>query len=524
MKVATPSQMNEIDRRTINEIGIPGVVLMENAAGRVSEEAVKMLGSAAGKKVIVIAGKGNNGGDAFAVARQLGVMGCNVKVYVTARKEDISGDAGINLGILRKIGLEPVELTENSRMEELKNVLPSADLIIDGILGTGLKGEVRDDVNAVINIVNAAQKPVISIDIPSGISGETGQVLGCCIKAVKTVTFALPKLGTLVHPGCEYTGELIVADIGIPSKVIEGMDIKINITDRASIAGMMPRRLENSNKGDYGRVFIITGSPGMTGSGCLAATAALRTGAGLVYLGVPSGLSSIYETQIMESVTIPLEDENTGSLSRKCLPRIEERMKQMDVLAVGPGLGTGDDIYDIVSGIIETADMPLVVDADALNSLSRDVSALKNLKTQMVITPHPGEMARLCGLSIREVQANRIGVAREFAENWKVITVLKGSRTVTALPDGTVYINPTGNPGMATAGSGDVLTGIISSLIGQGMAPWQAAVAGAYLHGLAGDNAASVRGEHGLIASDIAKELPYAIKEVLMPYKETAGK
>jgi len=515
MKVVTPEQMREIDKRTINEIGIPGIVLMENAARKVTDEAVKMLGFPRGKLVAVIAGKGNNGGDAFAVARQLKGEGCHVKAFVTALKKDITGDAGINLSILEKIGESPVELVDESRMEDLKNTLEKADLVVDGLLGTGLKGEVRGFIKEVINIINMAQKPVLAIDIPSGVSGETGQVLGCCIQADKTVTFALPKLGMLVHPGLDHTGELVVADIGIPSKVIEGMKIDTYITDSALVASMMPRRFKNSNKGDYGRVLIITGSEGMTGSGCLAATAALRTGAGLVYVGVPAGLVSIYDAQVMESVTIPLEDERTGRLSKRCLSRIEAEIKRMDVLAVGPGLGTGDDIFDIVARMVEMADVPLVVDADGLNVLSRDVSVLKNLKTQMVITPHPGEMARLCGISIGEVQDNRIDVAREFAEKWKVVTVLKGARTIIALPDGTIYINPTGNAGMATAGSGDVLTGIIASLIGQGVTPWHAAVAGTYLHGMAGDNAAQVRGEHGMIAGDIVNELPYAIKSLL---------
>jgi len=515
MKVVTPEQMKEIDKKTINEIGIPGIVLMENAARKVSDEAVKMMGSPGGRLVVVIAGKGNNGGDAFAVARQLKGEGCFVKVFVTAMKKDITGDACINLNILEKMGESPVELVDDSGLEDLKNALEKADLVVDGLLGTGLKGEVRGYIKEVINIVNMAHKPVLAIDIPSGVSGETGQVLGCCIQAEKTVTFALPKLGMLIHPGLEHTGELIVADIGIPAKVIEEMKISINMTDSVLAASMMPKRFKNSNKGDYGRVFIITGSEGMTGSGCLTATAALRTGAGLVYLGVPAGLTSIYEAQVMESVTIPLEDKGTGKLSKSCLSRLEAEMKRMDVIAVGPGLGTEDDIFDIVARVIEVADVPLVVDADGLNVLSGDVSVLKNLKTQMVITPHPGEMARLCGISIREVQDNRIDVAREFAKKWRVITVLKGARTIIALPDGSIYINPTGNSGMATAGSGDVLTGMIASLIGQGVIPWHAAVAGTYLHGVAGDNVAQVQGEHGIIAGDIVNELPYAIKELL---------
>jgi len=505
--------MREIDAMTISKIGIPGIVLMENAAFRVVDESIGMLGAVSGKKAVVCAGKGNNGGDAFAAARHLYNKGARVKAYIVAGIKDITGDAAVNLNALLMSGAEIRELETGFSADALRNDLKSADIILDGIFGTGLKGKVEGPAAEVIALINESGRPVISIDIPSGLSGETGKILGCCVKARKTVTFGLPKIGLAVYPGCEYAGEVVVADIGIPRKVTEALDIRTNIIDADMVAKIIPSRRRESNKGDYGKVLIITGSTGMTGAGCLAACAALRSGAGLVYLGVPSSLSFIYEIALRESITIPLEDEGKGFLSAKSAKSILERMEGKTVVAAGPGLSVNDDIAEIMESIIKNAKMPLILDADALNAVSRDVSVLGHLKADAVVTPHPGEMARLAGMTVKEVQDDRIGAAKEFACKWNVITVLKGARTVIAVPDGTVYINPTGNAGMATAGAGDVLTGMIAGFAAQGIRLEDAVVAGVYLHGLAGDIAASEKGEHGLIAADLADRLPYAIKQ-----------
>lgn len=514
MKVASSGQMNEIDKRTINEIGIPGMVLMENASLKVAEEALKSLGNATGRTVYIFAGKGNNGGDAFAVARHLFNRGADTRVFIPANKKDIKNDAAVNLDILERMKVEVLELTDHSQLPPLKAGLKDADLIIDGILGTGFKGKISGILEKVIEIVNSAGKPVISIDIPSGVNGDTGETPGICVKADKTVTFALPKTGLVVHPGCEFTGELVVEDISIPKSVVEGMDIKLNLTDLGFVSRLIPERRSESNKGDYGKILIISGSEGMTGSGCLAASAALRSGAGLVYLGVPASLSAVYNSSLVEAIVIPLEDNKTGFVSRDSMGKILEKMGGMDAVAVGPGLSTREDIFYIVSGIIENSKVPLLLDADALNAISKDVSVLGMLKAEAVLTPHPGEMARLCGISIKDVQNNRIRIAREFADKWGVTVVLKGARTVIAYPDGSTYINPTGNPGMASAGMGDVLTGVITSLVGQGLKPCDAATAGVYIHGAAGDSAASKIGVHGLIASDLVKELSYSILKI----------
>lgn len=515
MKVVTPIQMNEIDNITISEVGIPGIVLMENAAIKVVEEIVKYLGTIFGKEIIIIAGKGNNGGDAFAAARHLYNKGADIRVYIIIDKKAIGGDAAVNLGILENMGIPINELFEKKHVTLLMEKISDADIIVDGILGTGLKGNIKDNLKDVVEALNVSGKPIIAIDIPTGVNGETGEVSDVCIKATKTVTFGLPKLGLVVHPGCEYTGGLIIADIGLVSSVIDKMDIKINIIEKNFVAGLMPVRKNNSNKGDYGRVFIVSGSVGMTGAGCLAAGAALRSGAGLIYLGVPSSLTCVYDASLIESVTIPLEDNNSGYLAKGSLDRINEMISKSSVVAIGPGLSVNKDIIEIIEEIIEKSDKPIIMDADALNALSKDLSILGNLKTDAIITPHPGEMSRLLGISIEDVQNNRMKVATEFAIKWRVITVLKGSRTIVALPDGTIYINTTGNSGMATAGCGDVLTGIIAGLIGQGVCPSDAAVAGVYLHGLAGDGAVGIKGEHGMIARDLVEELPRVIKGLI---------
>lgn len=513
MKVVTPKQMNQIDKICIDHFGIPGVVLMENAALIVVEEIITFLGNVSGKRVLVIAGKGNNGGDAFAVSRHLYNKGALVSLFITASKNDITGDGAINLSIAEKSGIEPIEVVKEQSIDKIKTEMEKADLIVDGMLGTGLKGEITGILAEIIRLVNCSGVPVFSIDIPSGINGETGKVMGTCIKATRTISFGLPKVGLLVHPGCEFTGQLIIADIGIPQKAINSINIKLNTIQDSYVSQVLPVRLPDTHKGSYGKIFIIGGSLGMTGAGYLAAAGALRVGGGLVCLGIPSTLVCKSYPGILEVISIPLEDRKSGYLSKDSISVILGQMKTMTVTAIGPGLSTREDVHEVVFSVIENSDIPLIIDADGLNVLACDIDVLKKLRVPAVITPHPGEMARLAGISIREVQNNRIEIAQEFASNWKVITVLKGAKTIVALPGGEIYINPTGNSGMATAGSGDVLTGVISGLIGQGMRPEEAAISGVYLHGLAGDRVAEVKGVYGLNARDIVEELPYTIKK-----------
>jgi NAD(P)H-hydrate epimerase len=515
MKVVTPSQMKEIDEFAIQSIGIPGVVLMENAALGIVNEIVGDFGDIKGKAICLFAGKGNNGGDAFAVARHLYNKGAQVTVLITADKREIAGDAAINLGILDKMGITMMGIADDPSLEAATGLIGKVDLIVDGILGTGLKGEIKGIIREVLDFINGEKIPVLAIDIPSGVNGETGEIHGVCIKAYKTVTFALPKPGHFLHPGCGFIGKLVVSDIGIPEIAVQNSDIKNYVIDEERVKKLIPIRYPESNKGDCGKLLIITGSTGMTGAGCLTGGAALRSGAGLVYMAVPSSLVPIYESNLIESVTISLEDEKMGCLSKKAIPEILEQIEKLDAVAIGPGLSLKGDVIDVVARVIENSLKPLVIDADGINAVAKDVSVLNRKKAQIVFTPHPGEMARLLGVSIKEVQSDRIKIARDFSRKWDVVTVLKGSRTIVASPDGRVYININGNSGMSTGGTGDVLTGIITSLIGQGLNPVDAAVAGVYLHGLSGDSAAGVKGEHGIVAGDLVQELPGIIKKLI---------
>ena len=515
MKLVTPKQMNAMDACAIEEYGIPGLLLMENAASAVVSEAVSMLGGCRGKRVVALAGRGSNGGDAFAAARLLHCKGADVRVYLIGSKTGISGDALSNLTILENIGVQVIELLEEKSLDTLCAEMKNAQLILDGIFGTGLSREVSGLAGAVIEKANTSGSAILSIDIPSGVDGMDGTVKGVCINSTATVTFCLPKTGLVLHPGCEYTGRLITADIGMPLCAINRQEICTELIDAEMVSPIIPCRTANSNKGDYGKVLLITGSTGMTGSGCLASMAALRSGAGLVYTGVPKSLAHIHGSALTEPIILPLEDGGSGCLAAQSAAQILEHMKRMNVAAIGPGLTASTGIKEMVKKIISESTIPLVLDADALNAISGDAAILKNLSVNAVVTPHPGEMARMTGLSIRDVQADRIGAAKRFAADYGVTVVLKGSRTIVAQPDGHIFINPTGNAGMATAGTGDVLTGIIAGLAAQGAAAGDAAVAGVFLHGLAGDAAAAEMGLHGMLASDVIKHLPQTLKNIL---------
>lgn len=514
MKVVTSGEMREIDRRAIQEFGIPGVVLMENAALKVFEAAKDMLGEAAGKRVLVFAGKGNNGGDGFAAARHLANWGSEVEVVLFASKNSLSGDALINFSIIINMGLPVHEVLVSGDLEPVRNRLAGAHLIIDAILGTGIKGTVKGPVKEAVSLINDSGIPVLSVDIPSGISGDDGRVCGAAVRADTTVTFGLPKRGHFLYPGAGYTGKLIIGDIGIPKGVVESYEgITGELITRSRIAGLISKRKRDAHKGTFGRVFFLAGSAGYTGAAFLACQGALKSGSGLVTLGVPESINPVMEVKLTEAMTLPLPETDEGTLSRDAVPAIMEQVRASRALGVGPGLSTRKDVPEVVKTLVREADIPLVLDADALNSLADDPDILKSRKAPAVITPHPGEMARLLGTTTAEVQEDRIGAAREAAGKWGVIAVLKGANTVVGHPDGRFFINTTGNPGMATGGTGDVLTGIITSFLGQGMSPLDAALAGVYIHGLAGDRASLQKGERGLTAGDIVETLPLVISE-----------
>jgi len=517
VKAVTGTDMGKLDKFSIEQIGIPGVVLMENAALKVVkhvelyfEQSKLTQKKPAQNSVVIVAGKGNNAGDAFVVARHLIIGGSRVKLYCLFEKECITGDARLNLDILQNVGAVIEFLQKDSELDTFRSDIKNAQVVIDGIFGTGFRGQIQGHLANVIHLINENSNYTIAIDIASGIESATGRVADTCVQAHKTVTFELPKIGQLIYPGAHNTGELVVESIGMPRQAFKSIEINTNLTDCDFMKAVIPKREAEFNKGNCGKVVVVTGSIGMAGSGCIAAKASLRTGSGLVYIAGPSSLINIYQSVVPEAIAIKLED-NKGIISEESTSNILELLKKCDVAAIGPGLSSDVSIYNIISSIAQNASIPIVLDADALNAVSKNTDILRKFQKAVVITPHPGEMSRLTGLDISYIQRNRIEVARKYASQWGVVIVLKGARTIIADKSGTIYINPNGNAGMATAGSGDALTGIIASLIGQGAGAFEAAVAGVYVHGLAGDIAAVTKGEYGLNAMDIVESVPYAI-------------
>lgn len=513
MKVVTAEEMREIDRRAIEVIGIPGVVLMENAGRAVADTVKKLLSNVANPRVCIFAGKGNNGGDGFVVARHLANSEVRVKTFLLGEIGQVQGDAKTNLDILIGMGMEVEEL--NADMLPTARVAVSmSDLVIDAVFGTGFKGEVEGYVSHVIDTINESGRPVVAVDVPSGLDSTTGMVSSSCIRATYTVTFGLPKVGLLLYPGAAYAGELVIADIGIPGFLLADESLKLNLSTGDDIRHWIPRREKDSHKGTFGKALVMAGSPNMAGAAVLASTAALKAGAGIVTLGVPLSLHSVMNSKLTEVMTRGLPETESGSISLQAQPLLDGLSRGAAALAVGPGLSTHSETAQLVRNMVMTTSVPTVVDADGISAIAQDPGTLKAAKAPIVLTPHPGEMARLTGLSIQEVERDRLNVALRAVSQWGKIVVLKGARTIIADPSGIAYINPTGNPGMATAGSGDVLTGIITGLLAQGMRPFDAAVLGVYVHGLAGDIASSKLGEMGVTAMDILGNVPDALRRL----------
>jgi NAD(P)H-hydrate epimerase len=524
MRVVTAAEMREIDRVAIRTYGIPGRVLMERAGMAVAEKAMELF---PGKRFLVLCGGGNNGGDGLVAARGIHNHGVRVKAIILSKQDSLSPDCKAQYQLAQKTGVDI----------EFRKTLSKADLhgsvVIDAVFGTGLSKPVGGELGKIFRIINEADVAVVAVDIPSGISSDNGEVLGEALMAEHTITFGLPKLGHFLYPGAGYTGSLQVVDIGFPETITSSEEIKTELVSRDIAAALVPPRRRNSFKGDYGHVLIIAGSRGKTGAAMLTAEACLRTGSGLVTIGVPETLLDIFQSRVLEEMTLPLKDRGDGTLDAGAIDTILNfASKNADVIAIGPGIGITPDTGNIMKRIVLSSAVPVVIDADGLNAISDSREIFSKAKSPVIITPHPGEMARLLRQksegtkqkvnkvirsSIQDIEQDRIETAVSFAKETGVYVVLKGVPTIVATPEGSAYINTTGNPGMATGGSGDVLTGIIASLAGQGLDPAAAAVLGVYLHGLAGDTAASVFGEHSLIASDIISALPEAFISLRHP-------
>jgi len=513
MKVVSAAEMRELDRTAIEDYGIPGIILMENAGFQVVQVIRQLFPDLENKTVCVFSGKGNNGGDGFVVARHLYNLKADVKVFLLAKTEEISGDAKTNMSIWKNMGHEINIIDENYRFDDLHAFLAGSDLIIDSIFGTGFRGVPGQPAAGVINLINSSGKPVVAVDIPSGLQADSGLIEGLCVKAACTVTFGLPKLGLVQEPGASYTGKLHVADISIPAFLYNKETLKRQLLTRDLVCSWFQPRKPASNKGDYGRVLIVAGSRGMTGAACLAAMSAARAGAGLVTLAVPSGVQKLVASKLTEIMTVALPESTEQTIGSEALNEIIALSQRFDVIAIGPGITTHPETASLVRKILPMLNIPCVIDADGLNCLAGNTEVFKLISAPLILTPHPGEMSRLTGNTTTEIQQQRLALAEGAAKDWGVVLLLKGASTIVAAPDSKTYINTTGNPGMATGGAGDVLTGIIAGLIAQGLNPFDAAGAGAYLHGLAGDLAVRQKGCRGLLAGDILDFLPDAILE-----------
>lgn len=512
MKVITAQTMQEIDKRAITECGIPGLQLMENAGRSCVEEIIAEFGEQG--RFVVMAGKGNNGGDGYVIARLLGQRGWDGTVIILADRPQITGDAAANLEKLP--GSVTSYCTCEGQLSLLhKEELFQADVIVDALLGTGLGSDVVGIYREAIGLMNASGRPVVAVDIPSGIHGSTGRAMGCAVKAYSTVTFACAKLGHVLYPGSEHCGRLVIADIGIPPQLMETVP-GYDFLNEETMSPMVHRRDRQAHKGRFGHCLIIAGSTGKTGAAALAANSAVRAGSGLVTLAAAESIHQILEMKTTETMTVPLPDSGLGFLTNDAFPAIEKLLDGKDAVAIGPGLGRHPGTYALVRKLVESVPLPVVIDADGLNALAEDLSVLKRKKSgQIILTPHPGEMSRLLGSSIPDVEAARIAVAQEFACKYGVFLILKGARTIIAAPSGSAAINGSGNPGMASGGMGDVLTGIVVSLLGQGHAAWDACRLGVFLHGFAADLVAEEKGEIGINASDVLEKLPYAYNKLI---------
>lgn len=509
MKICTAEQMRRIDRTASDLGGIPSVVLMENAAMACVREIEKLNV----KKIAIFCGKGNNGGDGLAIARHLFNMGFEVEVFLVFGS-DFSGDALINYDILEKMGVHITELTDASPLEYYISV---SDLTVDAVFGTGVHGEIDGIAYDVIGAINTYSKKILSVDIPSGINSDSGEVCKIAVRADVTVTFAAYKVGMFLYPGADYMGKIVTSDISIPKYIIDECRVEIEAVDKALAKKLMPVRKNNSHKGDYGKIFIVGGSLGMSGAVTLAANAALKCGAGLVTVGIPDCLNGVMEVKVTEAMTLPLPSEN-GALTEDALPRILEQMRTSDVLLIGPGMGRSEQTQSLVCEILLKSQIPTIVDADALFAVAENIDILSSCGCNLIFTPHEAEFARLLALPVGDVSRDRLSLAKEFATDNGVTLVLKGHHTIVTSPAGMQFVNTSGNSGMATGGSGDTLAGMLAAFASVSEDETDAATAAVYTHGLAGDFAAKKLGEISLTAGDICDNIHEAITDI------TAGK
>jgi hydroxyethylthiazole kinase-like uncharacterized protein yjeF len=508
MRVLTAEQMRSVDRAAIEEIGIPSLVLMENAAIGVADALAEVYPDAS--SAAIFCGPGNNGGDGLALARQLAARGYEVEVFLLGASREPAGDFGAQLGICRRLGLPLHEVADEEALGRALAAARELDLTVDALFGTGLGRPLAGLYAAAAQGINGLGRPCVAVDLPSGLAGGSSEPLGPHVVAALTVTFAAPKVAHVLPPAAEAVGELVVADLGFPRRLIDAAPGDLHLLTSEELAPLLPERRPDSHKGSYGHLLLVAGSTGKAGAAVLAARAAVRAGAGLVTVAVPEPVVAIVNGGSIESMTLPLPAGASGQAAAAAVEVVLAAAAGRTVLALGPGLGQDAETAAAIRRIVLETALPAVVDADGLNAFAGRLGELAGRAAPAVLTPHPGELGRLLGISTAEVQADRPAAARRAAAESGAIVVLKGHRTLVADPTGGLYINPTGNPGMATGGTGDVLTGVLGGLAAQRLQPIVAAQLGVYLHGLAGDLALERLGGRGLAAGDLIEALPAA--------------
>jgi NAD(P)H-hydrate epimerase len=510
MKVSSVSEMRILDQTAMDAFGISDELLMENAGGAVFQVIARTM-EINGKRFAVICGAGNNGGDGLVIARKILSNGGFPRVYLLGNPQKFSGAARLNFEIVSRLSI-PVEQVVSA--DQIMPDLAHSHGIVDALFGTGLVRNVDGIYRDVIHAVNRSKRPVFSVDIPSGIHGDTGEVMGCAVKADYTVTFGFPKYGNLLYPGFEHCGRLFVCHISFPPAISEHLKVSINTPVE------LPARNRNGHKGSFGDILFIAGASNYFGAPYYAAMSFLKAGGGYSRLASPQGITPFVANKGSEIVFVPQKETASGSIAKLNMPALMELSRKTDMVVLGPGLSLDDESQRLARQLAEEIETPLIIDGDGLTAVSKNLQVIRQRNAPTILTPHPGEMARLTNLSVPELMADRVNVLQQTAGDLRVIVILKGAHTLIGYPDERVFINMTGNSGMATAGSGDVLTGTIAAMFGLGLTINDAARMGVFVHGLSGDLAASSKGEDGMTAQDILEFLPETMKRVRSGFKD----
>ncbi len=516
MKIVSSAQMRDLDRKAIQNHEITALTLMERAGTGVANLVLKLLEENHwSRKVVFFSGKGNNAGDAFVAARLLDEKDVKTLTLVLASFDQVKGEAKENLKKLRSRTNQVLEIKTREDLIRILHEFSDCSIGIDGMVGTGVKGTTLQGLFAeAADILNELPlRSVVAIDIPSGLNPDTGLVEGPTVRADHTLTLGLPKKGLLIQDGLEWAGQIHVLDLGFPKDLLEELVSREFLLTPDALSPL-PQRNRISHKGIYGHLFILGGSPGLTGAPCLAALSALRSGAGLVTVGIAQSLNSILEIKLTEPMTFPLPENPIGYIGTRALDSILTFLERCTAVVIGPGLGREKETVEMLHQLFLKLEIPVVIDADGLNALAQDISILKKMKAPVILTPHPGEMARLMGEKISEIQSHRLEIAKDFAKDYQITLVLKGAGTVIASAEDSIFVNVTGNPGMATGGMGDILAGIIGGFLAQGVSPLESAKAGVYLHGICGDESKKKYAEEGLLASDLLNFIPSELKQL----------